>query len=144
MASFPFCDSGPLITTVIVIPAAHIVVTTLNICAWYTSLLNSRYNNTNITYLLLSAWLPWFVDLGQYVRSPLMYVVYVPSSSCSFHCKNSVRELNLSVWVPASRECVGFLSYAVWLPHKRKPSPLLTLLQSRESLPRFSLCCFSQ
>ena len=51
MASFPFCDSGPLITKVIVIPAAHIVVTTLNICGWYTSLLTSRYNNTNITYL---------------------------------------------------------------------------------------------
>ena len=86
----------------------------------------------------------WFIDLGQYVRSPLMYVVYVPSSSCSFHCKNSVRELNLSVWLPANRECVGFLLYAVWLPHRRKLSPLLTLLQSRESLPRFSLCCFSQ
>ena len=44
--------------------------------------------------------LPRFVDLGWYVRSPLTHVVYVLSSSCSFHCRNSVKELNRSSRLP--------------------------------------------
>ena len=34
VVSFLFCDPGFLISPIIVIPAAHIVVTTLNFCAW--------------------------------------------------------------------------------------------------------------